>query len=321
MTYLSRSARLARRLRPTLRSVIAGAALLGVAACSETTGTSGDPARVSVLLTDAPGDFHAAVVTISSIYLQGGSGGRMVLMDTPYTTDLLTLANTTAELVRDVPVPAGTYSELRFVITGGYVEVENADGSTSIFASSPDYEGLPDGVTPDGTLQMPSFGQSGLKVKFPGDARLTLSGEQRILLVDFDVSRSFGRLAGESGQWVMHPVLEATDLGATGSVRVQLELGEDVTLPQLGESDLTLADVSAVLVNADGGEEAMALTDVNSDGVFEATFDFVLPGDYTLEFRVPDESVVLTTAPATPIDVTVPSGGNATVAAVVTAAE
>jgi hypothetical protein len=63
-----------------------------------------------------------------------------------------------------------------------------------------------------GDLQMPSFAQSGLKVNLPGDAITVEGDDQRILLVDFDVSKSFGHQAGNSGKWVMHPVITATDM-------------------------------------------------------------------------------------------------------------
>ena len=94
------------------------------------------------------------------------TNGKVVLSDEAVTTDLIDLANSTSVLVDGEPVPAGTYTELRFVITGGYIEVENADGSTSIYASAT-YAGLPAGAVVTGDLQMPSLGSSGLKVKFP----------------------------------------------------------------------------------------------------------------------------------------------------------
>lgn len=201
--------RLARRLAP-----ITFLALGAVAACSDST-SSGGSGKLSILLTDAPGDVKAAVVTISEIYLQGSSG-RVVLMNTPVTTDLLTLANTTTQLVKDATVPAGRYAQLRFVVTGGYLEVENASGGTSTYASSPDYAGLPNGAPVDGALRMPGEAQSGLKVNLPGDA-LTLTSDGKILLVDFDVSQSFGHAAGASGEWVMHPVLTATEVQPSGA--------------------------------------------------------------------------------------------------------
>jgi hypothetical protein len=56
---------------------------------------------------------------------------------------------------------------------------------------------------------MPSFGTSGLKVKLPGDL-LVVDDDDHVILVDFDAAQSFGQVAGNSGQWVMHPVITAS---------------------------------------------------------------------------------------------------------------
>jgi hypothetical protein len=189
--------------RSTLAAVMTAFALAG---CDSTNSSGGG--RVSLHLTDAPGDVLAAVVTISSVRLQGDEGS-VRLLDGSFTTDLLDLAGTTAVLAEDVEVPNGRYREIRFIITGGYVEVDNGDGTSSFYASSPDYEGLPFGVTSPGQLQMPSFGSSGLKVKLPGN-RLDIDDDDHVILVDFDASQSFGHVAGNSGKWVMHPVIIAT---------------------------------------------------------------------------------------------------------------
>ena len=69
------------------------------AACSDTSGPGGNH-RLSLHLTDAPGDFLSAVVTIEEIYLQG-TDGRVTLSNTPTTVDLVDLANSTAEIVDD----------------------------------------------------------------------------------------------------------------------------------------------------------------------------------------------------------------------------
>lgn len=306
-----------------LRRSLVALAALGLVACADGapvgSATSG---RMTLLLTDAPGDFEKAVVTISSIYLQAGAGenaGRVVLRDTPVTTDLLTLANSTAELVKDATLPAGTYAQLRFVITGGYVEVENADGSTSIYASSPDYAGLPSGARVAGALQMPSFAQSGLKVKLP-DGGLRIDGEEKIVLVDFDVSRSFGKQAGNSGRWVMSPVLTATNVALTGGVSVSLAKADTVTLPAINNAAIALGQFKAVLTTAAGSREELALADANGDGIVEGQFRFVAPGDYAIDFVAPSDSVQFTTAPGRPIAVTVASNGTASVAAVLTSA-
>jgi len=194
------------RFVPLRSTVVAVAAAFALAGCDST--NSSGSGRVTLQLTDAPGDVLAAVVTVSAVRLQGDDGS-VGLLDTPFTTDLLDLAGTTAVLAEDVEVPNGRYREIRFVISGGYVEVDNGDGTSSFFASSPNYQGLPIGVTSPGQLQMPSFGSSGLKVKLPGN-RLDIDDDNHVILVDFDAAQSFGHVAGNSGKWVMHPVVIAT---------------------------------------------------------------------------------------------------------------
>lgn len=296
------------RLRPFIAAVaITLGAIAPLTGCSDS--TSAGNAKLSILLTDAPGDVKTAVVTIDEIYLQGS--GRVVLMDQPVTTDLLTLANSTAELVKDAVVPAGSYGQLRFVVSGAYIEVENGDGTTSIYATSPDYAGLPPGAQVAGTLETPSFDESGLKVNVP-DGALHLAAEEKILLVDFDVSQSFGHETGDASSWVMHPVLKATDLQTTGEAAVTLTLGESVTLPTVGDAQLTLGDFKAVFTASDMSTKEVAFTDDDGDGTFEADFNFMSPGDYTVSVSGP-AGVTCTTDPAS-ANVTVGSGGSTSAA-------
>ncbi len=208
----------ARWLHVLLRAALTALSLAPSYGCGDSAGPG--TTRLSILLRDAPAGVTSAVVTISQIYLQG-EGGRVVLSDQETTTDLLTLANDTQTLVQDAVVSSGTYSQLRFVIMGAYLEVQDDPAcdpaqtacSTSIYAT----EGYTTPNPPAGVLQTPSYDQSGLKVNIPGDA-LTLSGDQKVLLVDFDVAESFGQDPGGSGQWFMHPVITATDfpVGSTG---------------------------------------------------------------------------------------------------------
>jgi Domain of unknown function (DUF4382) len=288
------------------RIVPFGIAVAALAACGDSQGPGGT-AQFSVKLTDAPGPFTAAVVTISEVSLLG-SGGKVTLSSTPTTVNLLDLQNATLDLVKDAEVPTGTYQELRLVITGGYVQL--TDGT--IFASSPDYAGLPQGATVTGQLQMPSLAQSGLKVTLPASA-LAVTGPQKIVLIDFNVSQSFGHDAGASGSWVMHPVIKGADIQTTGSVAVSLTLANGVTLPQVNGTQVTLADFSATL-----GAETLAL-DANG----QATFQFVVPDTYPLSFTGP-AGVTFVTSPvatsATPIQVTVPSGQGVSVSATITSA-
>jgi hypothetical protein len=309
--------RVARRAAAATLAVLA----LATVSCGGDSPMGTGPGKMTVLLTDAPGDFVKAVVTISSIYVQPGDGqnGRVELLSTPVTTDLLTLANSTSELVKDATLPAGSYSQLRFVITGGYVEVDDGDGTTSIYASSPDYEGLPAGAQVAGSLQMPSYAQSGLKVNLPGGG-VSVAGDQKIVLVDFDVSRSFGQAAGSSGQWVMSPVLVATDFSTTSTLHVTLSRADGVVLPSINNTPLTLGDFKAVLSNTGGTTEEITLTDPDADGVYDGDFNYVAPGAWSLDFTPPSDSVSFTTSPAHPIALTIGSGGTVSQAVQLTAA-
>jgi len=276
---------------------------------TEQPGSAAKPAGLTLLLRDAPGDFVAAVVTISEIYFQGNSG-RVVLLDEPFTTDLLTLQNAYATVVQGVLVPPGSYSQLRAVVTGAYVEVESAAG-TRIFASSPDYPGLPAGVPIDGELHMPSWGSSGFKIEMP-EGRLEVGEGQTIVLIDFDVRESFGHEAGRSGRWIMRPKVTATDVTFGGNLLARLQLGAGVTLPAINGQPITLGAFAARLTPSGGGATTQVVpTDGNSDGIFEALFTGLVPGAYTLDFAAP-AGLIVTWDPVLPRTVTVASNQTTT---------
>ena len=304
--------------RKTFRAAVLLAAIaLPAFACSndDNTGPDNGTTQLTVKLTDADGGINAAVVTVSEVYLVGnGDESHVSLTTTPVTVNLVDLANSTHTLVDGKDIANGAYTELRFVITGGYVEVANPEGGTSIYASSPDYAGLPAGATVTGQLQMPSLAESGLKVDLPTED-LALDGGTETLLLDFDVSQSFGAAAGNSGMWVMHPVIKGATFTEPAQVRASLTLGQDVVLP----GTVGLGGFNAVLTTAGGGTESLPLIDADADGTFDATFDFLLPGSYSVSFTGP-EGVSFTTDPATPIVVTASAGTTADASATITEA-
>lgn len=278
-----------------------------LASCQDATAPNGT-SQLTVMITDAGGDFLSAMVTIDAVYLQGSDGadggGRVYLSETPMTTDLLTLSNDAATLVDGAVVPSGTYSELRFVISGAYVEVDNGDNTSSFYATQGYDEHLPVGETADGLLQMPSYAASGLKVKF--DGALDVTGAQEVLLVDFNVAQSFGRQAGSSGSWVMDPVVRGASMDLTSSVTVTLAMADGVTLPEVGGSQVGLGDFKAVL--SDGGSDVKEAAFVDVDGVYTAAFPYLMPAtDWSLEISGPT-GLTFTTDPTLPMDVSTSSG-------------
>lgn len=217
-------------------SILITGLMLG--ACDD--GSGPENGRLVINLTDAPGDLAEAFVSIREVILIGAEGdesaeGRIVL--TPQTTeyiDLLTLTGGNVLELVDASVPTGTYSELRLVFDDAYVQL--LDGRVFATAGA----ALPAGITSSGTLRCPSCSSSGFKVKFV-DGGLDVE-ENAVVLIDFDVAQSFGHDAGQSGAWVMHPVLRATATTVRlGTIKGNVTLGTGVALPACGEQAGTLA--------------------------------------------------------------------------------
>lgn len=289
-------------------AAVAAASLLA-GAC--TSGARQGAGSLSLHLTDAPGaDVRSAVVTIDRITLTG-AGGDVVLRDDPVTVDLVQLVNTSYRLVDSAPVAPGTYSQLRFVIGGGYLVAQDPEGAGTLLFASPGY--LPPGTHVDGLLKMPSLAQSGLKVILPGD-RLVVQAESKVLLVDFDVQRSFGHEAGNSGSWVMHPVCKADDLLLSGNVVATL--GRAGALSSL--DPLPLGSFTAVLSDAEGGVKTLPFVPEGAGTTARARFSFLLPGVYGVSVVAPAAPPAYDVEPATTVAATAGSGTDTFVPFVVT---
>ncbi len=225
---------------------------------------------LSVYLKDGPGAVDSAWVQIDDITLVGDSGSVSVL-DAP--TDLINvtaLQDSVTTLTAAMPIDSGTYSEVRFVL-GGAVLMTSGGGVYATSGMTP-----PNGMMPTGLLQCPSCAQSGLKVKL-SDALHASDGATGLLL-DFDVSQSFGRAAGMSGRWVMHPVIlgamaepgsiEQGQVGGTimGTVALGTDtLGDAIVIPACGQdsSDTSLETfvptaTATTLMDTDGNPLAFS---------------------------------------------------------------
>jgi hypothetical protein len=285
-------------MRKAFLGIVASAMVLGLAACDDA--TSNSFGTVSVYLTDAPGEVTEAWVTITDIYLQGRPGdedepgGRFYLLqDGNETHDLLTLQNDEAQLVAGVPVPAGTYGQFRIVVSDACIVV---DGKA--YTSSPDYDECGGA---DGVLHMPSLRQTGIKVLMHG---FQVTGGDQAILLDFDVSQSFGHQAGNSGRWVMQPVIHGAEVSMTGGIVVTLDAGE-VELPE----EMTLEDFGATVYPADPGD-AKSDSFTCANDVCQVHFAFLIPdhGPFEVELSAP-EGYEATVDPESPqVGLTLSSG-------------
>ncbi|MBT8338044.1 MAG: DUF4382 domain-containing protein [Gemmatimonadetes bacterium] len=250
---------------------LSAALLLTASACDDDPTQPGDgDARLNVLLTDAPGDVAAAWLQIDRVYLQGGDE-RVELLTEP--TDLIEvteLVGTAVPLVEDFGLEPGTYGQLRFVIGGAVLESE--DGTVYVLGDV----AHPDGLEAGGDLHCPSCQQSGIKVTLPGD-ELELGDGETTVTLDFDVSQSFGHRAGNSGRWIMRPVIHGTWIEGGPvlgpGVRGQVNFATGVAVPACpagtarSVEDFVPQATATTLVDGDG--LALVRTGVTAaDGTF-----------------------------------------------------
>jgi hypothetical protein len=298
--------------RKNIVGAVAVVLILPSAACDDNTSVP-EAGTMSLLLTDDEGDFTQAWVTIQSIELVGGDG-PLVLMDTPFTTNLLMWSNDIATLVEDVTVPGGTYSDVRLIIPEACIAVDQGgegEDDDLVYASA----GFAACGEADGGLQLPSFAETGLKVSLPGGS-MEIDGDSRSLMLDFDVGQSFGQRAGSSGDWVLTPVIYADYIDMSGSIAVELTEGDGVHLSTVGSS---LGDFQARLSTE---TEPQLFTDPDGDDVFTATFRYLMPDqahDVSVELQGDVAAYDVTLDPMSH-SVTLGAGEEATVAFVVMSA-
>jgi len=275
-------------MRTTIRATLRGALpllllpLVAIACDDSPTGESGtEPtgnARLSVHLTDAPGDVDSVWVQASDVVLVGDDGQISLLDEPTGLLNLLALEDSATSLAENVEVEPGTYGQLRFILGGAVLETEGGD----VYVQG-DVE-HPHGMDRTGELHCPSCAQTGIKLAFRGG--LTLGEEEeRDVLLDFDVSQSFGRQAGRSGRWIMRPVIHvrvdddgdeeaeaAGEIGGTVSPGTDAE-DEPVQIPECGGEERTLESfVPTATTTTVTDDEDAPLTftgEVDEDGEFE----------------------------------------------------
>ncbi len=174
------------------------AALFVFWACEKDSETTGN-GNVKLFLTDAPLDtdgIEGVYITFTEIWYhsQGSEWVRFDGFEAPTTINLLDLTRGESELLGQFQLPAGSYSQIRFMLEapqrdqgpvtspGCYLEFE--DGSTQ-------------------PLFVPSGSQSGFKAT--GRFDVPVNGVMEVT-ADFDVRRSVVR-AGNSGRYILKPTI------------------------------------------------------------------------------------------------------------------
>jgi len=183
--------------------VLASAGLL-LTGCDSNESSGG---TMAVKLTDAPGDILKAEVTIervsavrSSNTSSGGAteGGTSVLSDSAVTVDLTRLQGGVTELLGEVQLDPGTYSQIRLkTARQAVVSYENENGDST-----------------EADLRLPSANETGIKINFE-PVNLESEGDRAEVTLDFSVEDSFVE-GGTMGTYIFKPVVDAEAVVVNG---------------------------------------------------------------------------------------------------------
>ncbi len=262
-----------RRMLATLMPVAVG--LLVLAACDSGTAPSGKT-NLTIRLTDAPGELAQAWVKIDKVVLLPDSGApvTMVPADVEWINLLTLTAGQTHDLLTDT-IPAGDYSQVRLYVCQMYVVTESGQVIATPGAS------LPDGVTASTSerLHLASECQSGFKVNVPRDTLELAPGAVETLVLDFDAARSFVHQAGQSGQWVVTPVLNGS-LVPVSSISGTVTPPAGLTFIKCGGDSLTAATILGHFVPIATMGDSMRAGITTAAGAYKISN--LLPGTWTM---------------------------------------
>jgi len=179
------------------------ASVLVVSACSDNVTSNPDMGVLTLRLADAPGEeVESATIWVSGVSVVGDRGTQVISSDTA-SFQLIDLQHGVTAYLGSAEIPVGTYNQLRLVVDSARVTLKSPVTFTSGSSSS--------------LMKVPSGSTSGLKVNL-GNVRVA-PGET-VLLVDFDVSRSFvfqGPPGGPKSA-SFKPVIHATVMDVAGSI-------------------------------------------------------------------------------------------------------
>jgi len=231
-------------------------------------GTSPGSPSVSGTLMDAP--FRTSAGTVSAVYITikkfeviGSGGVQTVTTFSPATKVNLLDYQTSGLTLGTGQVPPGTYSQIRFIL-----DTSSPDNTSMVLngqtidlsipsATNVGFGGKSSTDNGDGT------GTSGVKV----NVSFTAQGSQTYaFLIDFNAAESIVQ-AGNSGLWLMKPVLVATAVQTSGNISgtVKNNAGSPVVNAQV------VAEQGGTIVNS-------GVTDANGNFQINA-----LPaGSYTI---------------------------------------
>jgi hypothetical protein len=257
------------------------ACALSAAACTDSSG--GGTGKLTVQLTDAPFPFSQVsrvdvfVVRIDAKNAETDAteaanatnmSGWTTLATPNALINLLDLGGGKTTNLGEVTLATGTYRGFRLII-------DPAQSSLT----------LKDGTQP--SVVWPSAARTGIKIVLDAPVSLTENGS--VLVVDFDVGRSFvmrGNSVSQNGL-LFKPVVRGTAVDITGSASGSVH-GDNATGPAVVGATVEVLKTGTPLTDTDDAN-IVASTTTDASGNFK--FGFLLPGTYVLRATPPSGSV------------------------------
>lgn len=204
--------------------------------------------KVTVRMTDAPGDYDEVNVEVLDVMIKNNSGsdesGWMSIGNiNPGIYNLLDLTGGITVLLADNEVPSGHLGQIRLIL---------GDENTVV----------KDGVTYP--LNTPSAQQSGLKLQINQTLQ---AGATYNFILDFDVEHSVVVEAGGSGNYNLHPVIRVTTEATSGAIKG--------TILPITVQTLASVDVNGTVVSAYTNEQGV----FQLNGVPSGTYTVTLTPD------------------------------------------
>ena len=256
------------------------ATALGVAACGG--GNSMMPAtsqpqsqmnQMRLSVADAPADNATHVVVVfTGVELTGNSGNPVTItFPTPKSIDLITQSNTASAVLFDQPIPAGSYGQIRLMVT--------ADGS-----ANNSYIDFADGSRMG--LLVPSGSETGFKLV----SGFTVPSSGVVdYTIDFDLRKAITCPPGQAPACILKPVERLVDNTSVGNIQGQITS----TLPSgctpgvyLYSGAVTkLEDINSTAPSTDTNQPLASKVPVaTSAPPYYYQFTFLPPGTYTVAF-------------------------------------
>lgn len=181
-------------LRYLLTSIFAIAFFVAGCSTSPNTGTG----TLEVRMVDAPIDNAKEVnVVINSVQVNNTETdtGWVTVNEPNQSYNLLSLTNGAYAVLGQAELEPGTYEQIRLVLASGGHNIVFEDGTSE-------------------SLTVPSGAQSGLKLNVNAEIE---AGFTYTLILDFNASKSVVK-AGNSGKYLLKPVIRATNEAVTGKI-------------------------------------------------------------------------------------------------------